>query len=538
MDCEKSRYSDGINLRRFADSGDESSFVAIVDRYAAMVRGVAIRCTGDAAMADEVTQSVFFLLACRAASVPADHLGGWLHRTAFLSARNARRRALRYREAIRELGQQHDAMTDTANQIPLSGSSSWKEIHPYLDEAVARLPERSRTPLMLRFFENRSIREISSLTGKSEAAVRKSLERSLVRLSNMLRRRGVVTSGTALAAILSANCLLAPPASAAALATAALSTANVAASALESASGQAFPGLTASASIIRGAGTALLLAAVPLSLLWRQNQTLKQQMSAAEEGTRNAQTVPRVAPSAENLPVRSLPLVAAAARSGEKTAGPETPESPDLLREKSTREANRELERISLYLPGLTEEQRASLFSFYEKQSLRKAEAFAKARQTGAFTRLAGGISNLTAEDITLFKIAHGVPGRSPDEHEALQDILTDDQFTLHMAATERRRINDAEGVAADVLRTLGQNFDLTGSQKDAIFADVAGFEMNPSAELEGAAAELPSAFRESGRDHVIRQHLTREQAAIFDRRREEDRQRREQFLQTMQPDR
>src|SRR5436190_20998645 len=170
MDSNHNTDSDRELLWRFAAEGQEKAFGGLVDRHAAMVRGVALRCTGDAALSDEVTQSVFFLLARRAASVPAEHLGGWLHRTAFLTARNARRKSLRYEQALRELGRHHDVMTQTSDS---SEGSPWEEIHPCLDEAVARLPERARRPVMMRFFESRSIRDIASLTGRSEAAVRK-----------------------------------------------------------------------------------------------------------------------------------------------------------------------------------------------------------------------------------------------------------------------------------------------------------------------------------------------------------------------------
>jgi RNA polymerase sigma factor (sigma-70 family) len=228
MDSNLETDSDNGLLRRFVDHGDEAAFGRLVHGHAAMVRGVALRCTGDAALSDEVAQSVFFLLARRAASVPVDHLAGWLHRTAFLTARNARRNSRRYKQALTELGRQHDVMTDTSYSDSRVEGAPWEEIHPYLDEAVARLPERARRPVMMRFFESRSIRDIASLTGKSEAAVRKVLERSLHRLSGLLRRRGVITNGTALGVMLSAHSLLAPPASAAALAATALSASNLA----------------------------------------------------------------------------------------------------------------------------------------------------------------------------------------------------------------------------------------------------------------------------------------------------------------------
>jgi len=275
MDSNLDTDSDQSLLRRFADKGDETAFRGLVNRHVAMVRGVALRCTGDAAAADEVAQSVFFLLARRAASVPSDYLPGWLHRTAFLTARNARRNALRYQQALQELGRHHDVMRDTTkSDSPLPGTA-WEDVHPYLDEAVARLPDRARRPVMMRFFESRSIRDIAAETGKSEAAVRKVLERSLHRLSGLLRRRGVATNGAALGAVLSAHSLLAPSALAATMASAALSASHLAGTA--AAPALLMSGLRrffGSPSFLKGAGAALLLAAVPMTMLWRQNSRL------------------------------------------------------------------------------------------------------------------------------------------------------------------------------------------------------------------------------------------------------------------------
>jgi len=222
--------------------------------------------------------------------------------------------------------------------------------------------------------------------------------------------------------------------------------------------------------------------------------------------------------------------------SEEKPRAANDKNSPEALREKIEKEAARELARMNLYLPGLTDDQKVRILAVYADHSLRRAAAHEQARQTGAFARLAGGIKNLTDEDKALFKAAHAVHGAAAPESEALKAILTAGQIALHLEAEERRRVNDAEGVASDTIRALGQSMDLSPGQKDAIFQGVAEFELHPPA--TDAAADLPGPFREEGRDQVIRQHLSAEQAALFDQRREDDRRRREQFLQTMHPER
>ncbi len=533
MDANQTTESDRELLQRFATDGAEEAFRGMVDRHAAMVRGVALRCTGDGAAADEVAQSVFFLLARRADSLRGEHLAGWLHRAAFLTARNVRRNALRYKQALQELGQQHEVMTDASNTDSRNGSP-WEQVHPYLDEAVARLPEAARGPVMMRYFESRSVREIASRTGKSEAAVRKVLERALHRLSALLRRRGVATNGVALGVMLSAHSLLAPPASAAVLAARALSASNIAAAAAGPPFPMSAPGGVPGSPFLKGAGVALLLAAVPLALIWRQNTLLRRDSGEPRDSTSRVDMPPRIRPVQLSSSMPG-PAVAAETRTNGKAGGDN---KNTALKEKSAKEAARELARMNLYLPGLTEEQKARILALYEEQGTRRGEAFEKARQSGAFTRLAGGIANLTEEDKALFRAAHTGAGGSLPEDDALKAILTPAQFGLHLEAAERRRVNEAEGVASDALRSLGRNLDLSLAQRDAIFQEVAQFELNPPEEEEGSEATLPSPFREEGRDRIIRGHLSEEQAALFDQRREDDRRRREQFLQSMQPPR
>jgi RNA polymerase sigma factor (sigma-70 family) len=539
MDFKLDTDSDKELLRRFVDHGEEAAFGSLVERHAAMVRGVALRCTGDAATSDEVTQSVFFLLARRAASVPADHLGGWLHRTAFLTARNARRNSLRYKQALRELGQHHDVMTDTSNSNPHYQDAPWEAIHPYLDEAVARLPERARQPVMMRFFESRSIRDIATLTGASEAAVRKILERSLNRLSALLRRRGVATNGTALGVILSAHSLLTPPASAAAVAASALSASNLAAAAAGPALLLSGPlRFFGSPSVLKGAGVALLLAAVPAAMLWRQNRLLQQDLKSVSQSMRSTGASPLPLPPMPEQP--AAPVVASTAEAPPQVKAASLPDknSPAALKEKSDKEAARELTRMSLYLKGLTEDQRTRLSAVLAERSLRRAEAFEQARQSGALVRLAGGMQNVTVEDKALFYAMSTTPDKSVADSDPLKAILSEEQYSVHLEAMERRRVNDAEGAAFDMLRGLGQTFDLGAEQEDAIFQAVAQFELTPRDAGPDAMASLPfgGGPREEERDRIIRSHLSPEQAELFDQRREDDRRRREHLLQSMQP--
>lgn len=260
-------------LRRFSREGDEKAFEKLVERHAPMVRGVSLRCTGDPALATEITQSVFTLLARKAGTIAEGHLSGWLHNAAFLEARNVTRKSGRYRRVLQELNTQTD-MNSFSSEDP--EQSCWADVRVHLDEAISQLPEKARHPVMLRYFERKSIREIAWATGKSEDASRKELQRSLQQLGEFLRKKGIVTTSTALSAMLAGQNLLAPPASAAAISAAALEAAGTwrAASAITHAVKAAGAGQTLKTALI-----ALGLALIPTAMLWHENRSLSQELA-------------------------------------------------------------------------------------------------------------------------------------------------------------------------------------------------------------------------------------------------------------------
>ncbi|HWB06556.1 MAG TPA: sigma-70 family RNA polymerase sigma factor [Verrucomicrobiales bacterium] len=290
--------TDAELLRNFVTADDGNAFSLLVARYAPMVHGVALRCTGEESLADEVTQTVFTVLTRKAASISPAHLPGWLHKSATFVSLAARRKSRRYQKALADLGRQPNAM-DTSQELPGPENSTWSEARPHLDEAISNLPEKSRKPVILHFFEGRSIREIASASGKSEDASRKELQRALERLSGILKRRGIRTTGAALGVTMGTQSLLTPPASAAAVAAAALNAGSslAAASALLS---QTAAFMTTTKTVLIAA-VAVGLTSIPAVMLWRENSELKQQQQSKAPGKAaefsRLQHVPAAAPA-------------------------------------------------------------------------------------------------------------------------------------------------------------------------------------------------------------------------------------------------
>jgi hypothetical protein len=97
----------------------------------------------------------------------------------------------------------------------------WSKLAPILEENMARLRDRDRDALVLRFFENKSIREIATTLGLDERAAQKRVQRALEKLRGSFTRRGITFSAALISSAIAANSVSAAPASVSALAVAA-----------------------------------------------------------------------------------------------------------------------------------------------------------------------------------------------------------------------------------------------------------------------------------------------------------------------------
>jgi hypothetical protein len=92
-----------------------------------------------------------------------------------------------------------------------SSSSEWSRIEPMLDDAMDALGDKDRGAILLRFFEDKSLREIGAVLGTSEDAAQKRVSRALDQLRGFLSRRGVTIGASSLATSLSAHAVQSAP---------------------------------------------------------------------------------------------------------------------------------------------------------------------------------------------------------------------------------------------------------------------------------------------------------------------------------------
>ena len=176
-------------LDRFRANRDEAAFAALVARHGPMVLATCRRILPVGADADDAFQATFLVLARKASSIAdPDRLAPWLHGVARRVALRSRSLAARRRAVEGERPESEEAEAE-AVAVPPPPDDLF-DLRRVLDEELARLPEKYRTPLVLCYLEGLTHDEAAGQLRCPVGTVRSRLAGGRDRLRSRLVRRG------------------------------------------------------------------------------------------------------------------------------------------------------------------------------------------------------------------------------------------------------------------------------------------------------------------------------------------------------------
>jgi RNA polymerase sigma factor (sigma-70 family) len=191
-------------LARYTRQHAEDAFAELVRRHLGLVHSAALRQVRSPQLAEEVAQSTFIKLANHAHRLAPDTiLTAWLYQVTRREAIDVVRREAR-RQFREQIAVQMNAMNANADD--------WAQIEPLLDDAMHALDDIDRTAVLLRFFENKSLREVGATLGTTDDTARKRVERAIERLREFFVKRGVTVGSSGLVVVIAANAVQAAPA--------------------------------------------------------------------------------------------------------------------------------------------------------------------------------------------------------------------------------------------------------------------------------------------------------------------------------------
>ncbi len=183
--------SDTVLHRKWCRGRNADAFTELVRRHSAMVFSACMRVLGNESAAEELTQDCFVALMNKSTPI-APSIAGWLHTV-------ATRRAIDRLRTDTRRNAREDSYAAQATQI---SEPNWDDVSAQIDQAISELAEDLRLPVVLRFLDGRSHKEIAKELGISLSTVKRRLNKGIASISKRIGGKGIVVSAAVLVVML------------------------------------------------------------------------------------------------------------------------------------------------------------------------------------------------------------------------------------------------------------------------------------------------------------------------------------------------
>src|ERR1043165_3165434 len=174
--------SDRECLESWARHRDAESLQTLVERYLGFVHSSALRRTGDAAQAAEVTRAVFLVLARRARRLRKKTvLAGWLFHVTAVACRKLKR--------MGRLARLWQWISRKPRPASPPDATLWTRLAPQIDRALDRLRTKQRNAVLLCAFLNYDFASVAKVLRTSERRVEKRFGRGMKKVAKRLGKR-------------------------------------------------------------------------------------------------------------------------------------------------------------------------------------------------------------------------------------------------------------------------------------------------------------------------------------------------------------
>lgn len=177
-------YTDTYYIKRIL-AGDTACFASLLDKYSRPVHSLICKVVGNREDAEELAQDVFVKVFQKLSSYKGDSsFSTWLYRIAYNTAISGTRKKKYEFLAIEETVITNVSEEEVAEALGQTDTYTQLDL---LDAALAKLPPDERAIILLFYMKEKTIGDISEITGLSESNIKTKLHRIRKKLFVILK---------------------------------------------------------------------------------------------------------------------------------------------------------------------------------------------------------------------------------------------------------------------------------------------------------------------------------------------------------------